>query len=79
MVIKYDSSGNFRWENQYSGNPFDSPHKLTVDRFGNSFLTGEGSDGIVNGCLTVKFDSSGVLQWKKAYNRGGGELELPMQ
>jgi hypothetical protein len=71
MVIKYDSAGNFRWENQYSGNPFDSPHKLTVDRFGNSFLTGEGSDGTVGGILSVKFDSSGVLLWKKAYSYNG--------
>lgn len=71
MVVKYDSAGNFRWEGTWSGDPFDSPHKLSVDRNGNSYLTGEGSDGIVNGCLTVKWDSSGALQWKKAYSLNG--------
>ncbi len=74
MVLKYDSSGNFRWEGTYTGTGFESPHMLAVDRFGNSYLTGEGSDGTTNGCLTVKFDSSGVRQWQKAYHRGpGGE------
>jgi len=63
-TIKYNSSGDSIWVQTYNGpgNDYDSPLALAVDGSGNVYVTGQ-SNGSPNVYATIKYNSSGVLQW----------------
>jgi len=73
FVAKYDSNGNQLWVHQFgsSGNPTFAA-KLTMDGFGNLFVTGSTGGGLSGNTLTgtqdfflAKYDTSGNVQWTK--------------
>ncbi len=79
VLIKYTSAGVQQWVQRYNGtgNSFDSPFQLEIDNTGNIFLSGY-STGIGTGYdyLTIKYNSSGVLQWEQRYNGMGNSTDV---
>jgi uncharacterized delta-60 repeat protein len=70
ITIKYNAYGDTVWTRRYNGagNGDDKVYAMTVDSAGNiylagsSFVSGNGID-----CLTMKYNSDGVLMWIKTY------------
>ncbi len=69
-TIKYNSSGTVIWENRYDyQGGADSAVSVSVDDSGNVYVTGSclsSSNGY--DCITLKYNSSGTLQWASVYN-----------
>lgn len=68
-TIKYNPNGDTLWIRRYNGpgNRADAANALTVDRWGNIFVSG-GSDSITTDYRTIKYSSSGVFQWERSYD-----------
>ena len=81
LTIKYDSNGSQLWAATYNGpsNSFEHGWDIVVDASGNVYVTGA-SDDDVNfiDWATVKYNSSGVQQWVKRYNRTLGGIDEPL-
>ncbi|MEO8514534.1 MAG: SBBP repeat-containing protein [Ignavibacteria bacterium] len=69
LVRKYTSNGTLIWATPYNGpsNVADWMTGFVIDNSGNSYSTGYTD---INGrdILTVKLNSSGIVQWAKFYN-----------
>jgi hypothetical protein len=80
-TIKYDSSGVQQWVARYNGpgNNSDYANAVTVDPWGNVYVTGL-SFGSATGidCATIKYNSSGVQQWVARYNGPGNSTDQGM-
>ncbi len=82
-TLKYRSNGTFVWSAYYNGpgNNDDIGYKVTVDRFGNVYVTGT---RVVSGFIpftdivTVKYDSTGIQRWAKIYDGPGGASDYPV-
>lgn len=75
-TIKYNTNGVEQWVQRYNaGGGDDIAERLVVDNFGNVYVTGESQTGLGNSAdiATIKYDSSGVLQWVKRYSGIGGD------
>jgi hypothetical protein len=72
-VIKYSTTGTFLWQAIYNtpGNLSDSPETFAVTATGDVYITGSSGINFVYHLLTIKFNSSGILQWARTYNGGG--------
>lgn len=76
VVLKFDASGNIPsgWPAIYSAgisNNFDEAHSVKVDNSGNVYVTGlSGSSTVTttHDYMTLKINSSGIVQWAKKYN-----------
>jgi hypothetical protein len=70
-TIKYDAAdGTELWVRRYDG-PFhwnDFARAIAVDDAGCVYVTGDGGLSFVSDYLTVKYNSSGDLQWAVTYN-----------
>jgi uncharacterized delta-60 repeat protein len=74
-TIKYNSSGDSIWTRHYNGssNSYDEPFALTVDESGSIYITGQCNNiSTYDDFITIKYDSSGDMQWDKAYSSIGG-------
>ncbi|MBL0050130.1 MAG: SBBP repeat-containing protein [Bacteroidetes bacterium] len=83
-IVKYDTNGNVVWANSAGGGDDDRGYGITVDAFGNSYLTGPFvSPTITFGTTTlihvfgtdiyvVKYDANGNPVWAKAAAGTGG-------
>ncbi|MDZ7291671.1 MAG: SBBP repeat-containing protein [candidate division KSB1 bacterium] len=73
-TIKYNSAGIEQWVARYNGREYgmDAATALAVDDSGNVYVTGwsKGS-GMYSDYATVKYNSSGILQWVARYNGPG--------
>ncbi|MBK7446017.1 MAG: SBBP repeat-containing protein [Ignavibacteria bacterium] len=70
-TIKYNSSGDSVWVQRYNGtgNLSDGANSIAVDGSGNVFVTGSSTgSGTDFDYATLKYNSSGILQWLKRYN-----------
>ncbi len=82
-TVKYRSNGTFVWAAYYNGpgNNDDIASKVTVDRFGNVYVTGT---RVVSGSIpytdivTVEYDSAGIQRWAKIYDGPGGTNDSPV-
>jgi hypothetical protein len=81
LTVKYDSKGNEKWVKRQNGTSSkgteydtDEPFNIEVDNECNVYLSGK-SMGVGNSAdiLTVKYDSSGSIQWLKRL-KGGSSL-----
>jgi hypothetical protein len=67
VTAKYDSSGAIQWQRRLSGAGTDFAYGITCDASSNVLITGwtdsQGS-GLAD-ILTVKYNSSGTLQWQR--------------
>ena len=72
LLLKYDSSGNLKWQKTWGGGSDDDCMAIAMDASGNIYITGE-TESFGAGLwdvLLLKYDSSGTLQWQKTW--GGG-------
>lgn len=88
FVLKLDASGNFIWAKSVGGAGIDKAHCISVDKQGNSYLTGSFTDTVdfnpgsgvnnLNGQLwdifALKLNASGNFVWAKSM--GGTEYEF---
>ena len=70
-VIKYDSSGTFKWDARYDGPQHgdDRAFAMTLDTAGNVYIAGRTDTGYGTGpdMLTAKFTASGQPAWAQRY------------
>jgi len=71
VTLKYDPTGKQSWIQRYNGpaNGHDYPYDIKIGISGDVYVTGS-SAGInnENDFATVKYNSSGVLQWVQKYS-----------
>ncbi|UCE36875.1 MAG: SBBP repeat-containing protein [Thermoplasmata archaeon] len=70
-TIKYDTNGNELWVARYNGpgNGDDDGRAMTVDPFGNIYVTGYSEGNGTNyDYTTIKYDSNGNELWVARYN-----------
>lgn len=70
-TIKYSSDGVPAWTQYFNGpaNGNDEAKAIGVDANGNVYVTGTTTgNGTTNDITTLKYSSSGVLQWSQVYN-----------
>lgn len=73
-TIKYDANGVKQWEARYNGsaNNHDEPNGITVDRWGNVYVTGMAfENGTGRDYVTIKYNTAGVRQWLVRYSSPG--------
>lgn len=72
ITLKYNSSGVQQWTQIYDGpiGSEDDPHAMTIDCFGNVYITGSSEGTITTGYdyATVKYNSLGAQQWVRRYS-----------
>lgn len=80
VLIKFNKTGQYQWNQTWGGNSRDEGKKLIVDKTTNDiFITGyTRSFGLDNSydILLLKYNSSGNFEWNKTY--GGNEQEYGM-
>jgi uncharacterized delta-60 repeat protein len=69
LTIKYDVNGDTVWTRRYNGpqNYGDGVEDMAVDIAGNVYVTGYGTNGAVVRPATVKYGTSGTLEWASSY------------
>src|SRR5581483_7320527 len=79
FVLKYDAGGNSVWTQRWTSpitNYSAYAYSIAVDNQGNVFTTGFESDGFTDGeFITLKFNSSGILQWAMPYNGSTNSID----
>lgn len=74
-TVKYDADGNEEWVARYNGpgDDWDCPHTNAVDSEGNMYVTGQSvGDGTYWDCATIRYSSTGELDWVAMYDGGSG-------
>lgn len=78
VVLKYSSSGDLIWSRNFNGNfnGNDYPSDMIMDHGGSIYITGYTESSQFNeDCVTVKYDSTGLLAWSRIYNGQGGQQD----
>jgi uncharacterized protein YuzE len=74
ITIKYDQSGKLLWSVPFKGlgKGKGKAMAMTIDRDGNSYVTGTAITDIksLNDAVTVKYDPSGKEIWTESFNSG---------
>ena len=73
VVLKYSPSGVLIWSRRYNGivNGYDYLSGMVLDDSGNIYVTGSSDEGMLYGgvnWLTIKYNSDGIMQWKRSLN-----------
>jgi uncharacterized delta-60 repeat protein len=79
VTIKYNSSGVLQWAARYDGtaHSLDEAFSIVLDDSGNIYVTGGSvTSTLTNDYVTIKYNSSGVLQWLKIYNGTGNNVDI---
>ncbi|HRE40810.1 MAG TPA: SBBP repeat-containing protein [Ignavibacteria bacterium] len=70
VTLKYNSNGVQEWVRRYNGvqNSVDFSNAITIDDFGNIYITGSSYENLSNACITtIKYNSIGEVIWIKYY------------
>jgi hypothetical protein len=70
-TIKYNTNGSQQWVSRYNGtaNSGDLAYAIALDKAGNVYVAGSDQTTIYNSDYrTIKYNSSGALQWTAKYN-----------
>ncbi|MBK6504278.1 MAG: SBBP repeat-containing protein [Ignavibacteria bacterium] len=77
-TVKYNSSGIQQWASRFNGtgNSTDYSNAIAIDAEGNVYIAG-GSIGIGSNSdyVTIKYNSSGILQWAARYDGAAHSLD----
>jgi uncharacterized delta-60 repeat protein len=75
LTIKYYSNGDTAWTRRHHVGARDIAHSLTVDAFGNVYVTGDFEEWppLPWDWNTVAYDSSGNVLWHTLYDEGYNE------
>ncbi|RPI19150.1 MAG: T9SS C-terminal target domain-containing protein [Ignavibacteriae bacterium] len=81
ITIKYNSSGVLQWVKTYNGtySYMDIGYSIDVDKWGNVYITGVtnwNSYYTTSDYCTIKYSSSGILQWVQIYNGSGNSIDI---
>jgi len=81
VIIKYNSNGVPVWTRTYNGpyNAYDWGNGMTIDNAGNTYIAAE-SQGSGTGLdfVTIKYNTSGDLQWASRYNGPTNDEDIPV-
>ena len=80
VTIKYYPNGDTAWERRYNGpgNDYDYANAIAADRNGNVYVIGWSYEGAMSpDYATIKYDSTGDLDWLKRYNGPGNTNDVP--
>lgn len=78
VVLKYSPLGDLIWSRNFNGvfNGNDYPSDMTMDHEGNIYITGYSEISQFNeDCVTMKYDSTGLLAWSQIYSGQGGQQD----
>jgi len=77
-LVKYSQSGAVIWSARYfpPGFPYVDVYAFDVSANGDVYMTGNAGNTSSNFMLTVKFNSSGALQWSRPYYPSGGGRDI---
>jgi hypothetical protein len=78
-TLKYDSNGNEQWAvlNYVPLRSGDEASSIALDDFGNIYVTVEIIElGLGYNYATIKYNPSGIQQWKATYNGPGNHTDL---
>ena len=66
-----------QWVQRYNGPGYssDGGSVLKVDNAGNVYILGTTSDGPTTDFITIKYNSSGLMQWLQIYNGTGNNVD----
>lgn len=80
VTIKYNSTGTQLWAQTYNGtgNSTDRAISILTDASGNSYITGRSNNGSNDDYVTLKYNSSGTVQWTKTLNKGNNDRPIAM-
>lgn len=83
ITVKYNTNGVTLWAVQYNGpgNGGDAAYSVKTDVAGNVYVTGSSYGGVSNGSdyATIKYNSSGQIQWVSRYNGTGSSTDEPVK
>lgn len=71
FAAKMTAAGTVSWQYEFSGAYLDIPSSITVDKLGNSYITGSSRSGSILGTedvLTLKLSAGGSVIWSSIYN-----------
>jgi len=77
-TIKYNSNGVSQWTQRFNGldSLYDKATEIAIDNTGNIIVTGYSGVPIYGyDYMTIKYNSSGVVQWSKTYNGTGNYID----
>ncbi len=74
LLLKYDASGNLRWQRTWGGSEDDWGYGVDVDEYEDVYVTGRTSS--FGGGFLLKYDSDGNLLWQKVCDKHGGGYAL---
>src|SRR5690606_18536148 len=79
FILKYNANGDTVWTRRW-GSPIPNysayAYAITLDNQDNVYVTGFHSDGWSGGeFLTLKYNSSGILQWYRTYKGPGVSID----
>lgn len=78
ITIKYDSSGQEKWEAIYDNGGDDQSFAIELDGQGNIYVTGLSSGGYSGyDYATIKYNSSGQQQWVARYTNSLNAYDIP--
>lgn len=73
LTIKYDNNGNEQWTRRIDRLGYDFARSLTIDYFGNVYVTGGSQGAHGYDYLTRKYDTNGNTIWTAIYDNEGEE------
>lgn len=81
LTVKYNSSGDQQWAERYHG-PFntsnDYGYSIALGSGGFIYISGGSNESSISttDIITLKYNASGELQWKKTFNGGGNSGDM---
>jgi uncharacterized delta-60 repeat protein len=77
LTVKFNTNGDTLWTKRWGNAGDKAPKQLMIDNMANIYITGSYYDNNGTGynAVTLRYDSSGVLDWEAIYNDGTNQEE----